>query len=346
MGSDSRDSAGDAGKPESLQGNKTLSPGLSQRERDHGGKARSPGRQSRANLSQGEKEIRAPSLRQARGLVFLAAVMWSTSGFFVKSPYLAGWTGPRVAFWRAAFACVILWPLVRRPRWSWKLAPMTALFAGMNYTYLTAMVQGTAANANWLQCTAPVWVLLVGVLVFGERSTWRDWLMVTFAMVGVGLIVAFESRGVAGEAVAWGLASSFFYAGVVLSLRQLRGYDPVWLAAVNHLVSAMVFLPAGLVDASLPSGMQWVFLAGLGMLQMAVPYVLFARSLQRIAGHEATGIGLVEPLLLPVWAYLAWGDRPANWTLVGGVFILVGLATRYLWPAKGEESEEAVAVVG
>jgi drug/metabolite transporter (DMT)-like permease len=260
--------------------------------------------------------------------------MWSTSGFFVKAPYLVGWSGPKVAFWRAAFACLALWPMVRRPGWSWKLVPMTILFAGMNYTYLTAMVEGSAANANWLQCTAPVWVLLVGVIVFGEHAQWRDWLMVAFAMLGVSVIVYFESQGVARTAVMWGLASSFFYAGVVLSLRRLRGFDAIWLAALNHLVTAFALAPFALVHTQYPSGMQWVFLAGLGIFQMAIPYVLFAHSLKRIAGHEATGIGLVEPLLLPTWAYLAWGHRPAQWTLIGGAFILAGLSIRYIEPLR------------
>jgi drug/metabolite transporter (DMT)-like permease len=123
------------------------------------------------------------------------------------------------------------------------------------------------------------------------------------------------------------------YAGVVLSLRHLRGLDSVWLAAVNHLVTAMVLLPVAFIDAPFPSGMQWIFLAGLGVVQMALPYVLFARSLKRIAGHEAAGIGLIEPLLVPAWAYLAWADRPMWWTMVGGAFILVGLAVRYLLPS-------------
>jgi drug/metabolite transporter (DMT)-like permease len=56
--------------------------------------------------------------------------------------------------------------------------------------------------------------------------------------------------------------------------------------------------------------------------------------LQRIPGHEATGIGLIEPLLVPLWVYLAWGDRPAWWTLVGGALILIGLSIRYLGPAS------------
>jgi drug/metabolite transporter, DME family len=273
-----------------------------------------------------------PTASQARLLVFVASVLWSTSGFFVKSPYLAGWSGPQVAFWRAVFACLALWPLVRRPTWSWRLIPMTVLFTGMNYTYLTAMVKGTAANAIWLQCTAPVWVLLVGVFVFGERAIWRDWFMVACAALGIGLIVYFESRGLAREAVAWAIASSFFYAGVVLSLRQLRGFNSVWLAALNHLVTAIALAPFAVAAGHFPSGAQWIFLAGLGVLQMAFPYVLFAYGLKRIPGHEATAIGLVEPLMNPLWVFLAWSDRPQWWTIAGGACILVGLSVRYLWP--------------
>ena len=283
----------------------------------------------------------APAVLRARLLVLAAAVMWSTSGFFVKAPYFTGWPGSTLAFWRALFACVALWPLVRRPRWSWKLLPMTALFAGMNYTYLTAMVEGSAANAIWLQCTAPVWVLLIGVLVFRERAVRRDWIMVALAATGTSVIIFFESRGEAPAAVGWGLASGVFYAGVVLALRQLRDYDAVWLAALNHLVTAIVLAPLAFVDSYFPGGgMQWLLLAGLGIVQMAVPYVLFARGLKRITGHEAAGIGLVEPLLVPVWVYLAWGDGLAWWTLAGGGLILVGLAIRFSEPASEQAATD------
>jgi drug/metabolite transporter (DMT)-like permease len=279
-----------------------------------------------------------PTLAQARLLVLIAALLWSTSGFFVKSPYLEGWSGPTLAFWRAVFASVALWPFVRRPQFAWPLIPMTLLFAGMNYTYLTAMEKGTAANAIWLQCTAPVWVLLVGVFVFHEHAVWRDWLMVACAAIGIAVIVYFESRGVALDAVAWGLGSSFFYAGVVLSLRQLRGMNPVWLAALNLSVTAIALAPFALADGRVPSGIQWLLLAAFGVLQMGLPYVLFAHGLKRISGHEATGISLIEPILNPTWVLLAWGDWPDWWTMVGGGFILLGLAIRYLWPESREES--------
>lgn len=288
-----------------------------------------------------------PTLWQARALILVSATLWSTSGFFVKAPWFAGWSGAALAFWRAAFASLVLWPLVRRPEWTWKLIPMTLLFAAMNYGYLTSMALGTAANAIWLQFTAPAWVLVLGVVIFKERAIPRDWLLVAFAAAGVALILYFELQGASSAAVAWGLSSGLCYAGVVLSLRHLRAHDPAWLAAMNHTVTAMVLAPFALAPlvfgdtalahafsitaagAPLPAGMQWPLLAAFGLFQMGLPYVLFARGLQRIPGHEATGIGLIEPILVPLWTYLAWNECPAWHTLAGGALILTGLVIRY-----------------
>jgi drug/metabolite transporter, DME family len=292
-------------------------------------------------LGRGESAL----LWRARLLVVASALLWSLSGFFVKAPYFHGWPGPTLAFWRAAFACLLLWPLVRNPQWTWKLLPMALMFAGMNYTYLTSMKEGSAANAIWLQCTGQVWVLLVGVFVFKERAVWRDWMFVAFAAAGVGIILFYESRGVALRAVGWGLASGVLYGGIVLSLRQLRDLDPIWLAAVNHLVTAIALLPFAFAGSHFPSGIQWLLLAGLGMVQMGLPYILFAHALKRIPGHEALGIGMIEPILVPVWVFLAWGEPPAWWTLVGGAFILVGLALRYLGPSPSSADDAIEAHV-
>jgi drug/metabolite transporter (DMT)-like permease len=185
-------------------------------------------------------------------------------------------------------------------------------------------------------------VLLLGVVVFKEHAIPRDWLLVAFAAAGVSLILYFELQGASSAAVAWGLASGLCYAGVVLSLRHLRAHDPAWLAAMNHTVTAFVLAPFALAplvvgdtalataaEAPLPAGIQWPLLAAFGLFQMGLPYVLFARGLQRISGHEATGIGLIEPILVPIWTYLAWNERPAWWTIAGGALILSGLMIRY-----------------
>jgi drug/metabolite transporter (DMT)-like permease len=294
-----------------------------------------------------------PSLATARFLALTAAILWSTSGLFAKNPAFQGWPGPLLAFWRAAFACVVLFPLVRRPQWTWRLLPAVATFALMNYTYLTAMAKGSAANAIWLQYTAPAWALIVGVVVFRERAIGRDWLLLACVLAGIAVIVGCESvwgkDQASLEAVAYGLAAGVFYAGVVLSLRQLRDLESAWIVALNHAVTAIVLSPflfewsggTPVVNQYWPSGTQWLLLAGFGIVQMGLPYVLFARSLKSIPAHEASGIGLIEPILVPLWVWLALSSAPAWWTLVGGGLIFAGLLLRYIGPKEAEVSPPA-----
>ena len=279
-----------------------------------------------------------------RLLILVAAAMWSTSGFFVKSPLFFDWPcdvdgmpvrGPLLAFWRALFATVILLPFVRRPRWTPWLIPMVLAYAAMNYTFLNAMTLTNEANAIWLQHTAPVWVFLVGVFVLGEPVHRRDWWLLVFCVMGVGLILCYEVRGQSTAGVVFGLLGGATYAAIVLSLRHLREEDGAWLVMLNNLVTAVLFFPFVVHYDIWPTGEQTLYLTGFGMFQMGLPYLLFARGLRRVVGHEASGIVLLEPILVPVWVFLAWRnsstyEAPHWWTLVGGGLILTGLLLRYV----------------
>jgi drug/metabolite transporter, DME family len=122
---------------------------------------------------------------------------------------------------------------------------------------------------------------------------------------------------------------------VVLMLRLLRSYEAAWLIALNHIGTALLLGPYVAWHGVWPVGQQWLLLAAFGILQMGIPYVLFARGLQHITGHEAAGIGLLEPVLVPVWVYVAWHaaenyTAPRWWTMVGGGLILAGLLLRYV----------------
>jgi drug/metabolite transporter, DME family len=270
--------------------------------------------------------------------IILAALLWSTSGFFAKAPLFADWSGPVLAFWRALFASLLLVPQVRRPRWTWGLIPLMVAFAAMNFTYLTAMVECEATLAIWLQNTAPAWVFLVSVFLLREHVHQRDKILLMLAMAGVGLILNFELRGSSPSGVIFGLLAGATYACVVVMIRQLRDHDPFWLIALSMVGTAIVLLPWGWSSGRWPEGHQWWYLAAFGMLQMATPYVLFARGLKVVPGHEAAGIALLEPLLVPVWVFLAWRhhptyESPAWWTILGGTLILAGLVIR-LWTPR------------
>jgi DME family drug/metabolite transporter len=85
----------------------------------------------------------------------------------------------------------------------------------------------------------------------------------------------------------------------VVAKRFRRG-----LGGVSQSFRTAIFFSPYLIQRGIyPSGVQWIYLAGFGMFQLGIPYLLFARSLSSISIYEASGLALLEPLLVPVWLF-------------------------------------------
>jgi len=277
---------------------------------------------------------------RGRLLVIAAAVLWSTSGFFAKAPIFSNWStesrGLLLAGWRSAFAALVLLFFVRQPRWSWRLLPMVGAFAVMNWTYLNALVLCEPTLAIWLQYSAPAWVFIMGWLFFGEYPVRRDWLLLALAGAGVSVILWAQWGDGSPAGLRYGIASGWCFALVMATLRWNREFEATWLIFLNNATTALLFLPAMFHDQIVPTPEQWVYLACFGVFQFGIPYLLFAHGVRRVSGHEASGLVLLEPILVPLWVFVAWRHAadyqyPAASTLIGGGLILCGLALRY-WP--------------
>jgi len=271
-----------------------------------------------------------------RVLVLLAAVLWSTSGLFAKSPALSeipvADRAVCLTFWRAVFACAIVGIFIRRWHFDWRMVPMAACFAAMTWTFINALVYIESALGSSDLYLAPAWVVLFSWLFFRESPDRTSRPMLLFAAVGVSIILGTQFSSletVSMWGVIAGLLSGVAFAGVVIFLRRLRNCDALLLVFVNQAVTALLLAPSA-ITSYIPNGNQWLYLAGFGVFQMGLPYLCFALALRRISSHEASGLGMLEPLLVPVWVYLAWGHladyQPPDWgTIVGGLMILSGL---------------------
>lgn len=279
-----------------------------------------------------------PTPVMGRLLVLAATLLWSLNGFFGQAPWFADWPaeqrGILLSFWRSLFAAVMLWPFVRQPRWTPRLLPMMGCFVLMGVTLLSAMSFTSAASAIWLHYTSPLWVFLGAICLLRERATWRDAGMLVSVAAGILFILSYAGsqdwRG-----LTLGLASGIAFAGVVLSLRLLRGQNSAWLIALNTTASAVLLFPYVVWHGIWPSLPQLGVLCAFGMLQIGLPYLLFTLGIRGVSSHEASAITLLEPLLVPCWVWLAWRHAPSyeptHWsTFVGGALILCGLGMRFV----------------
>jgi|SRR5579883_751828 len=296
---------------------------------------------------------------RARLLLVLAAVLWSLGSVFMRllrEPLGVGLHEPpltplQIAFYRGLFGGLVMLALVKRTEITFRpgMFGMVVAFTVMSSLYLSALGLGPAANAIFLQNTAPLWVFVFVVVLFRERGDRRGWETVLLGTVGAIVIVAgnwprnlpIDEQKTQILILLMGMGSGIVYAIVVLFLRMLCDNSPAWLVALNLLGTAFtlgffVLLNDGANEfgrwVSTPSLFQLVVLVVFGGFQMAIPYWLFARGLRTVPAPEAAVITLIEPLLNPVWAYLITPekDTPNIWMLGGGGFILFALIWRYV----------------
>jgi drug/metabolite transporter (DMT)-like permease len=308
-----------------------------------------------------------PSVAGARACLVIAAVLWSLGSVFMRllgEPLGLGLDEPRltplqIAFYRGLIGGLVVLSLVRRGDVTFRpmMLGMMVTFAVMSGLYLSALGLGPAANAIFLQNTAPVWVTVFAVLILGEPTDRRSWQAVCIGAAGAVVIVAGNwPRNLPADEghtqiliLCMGVGSGVVYAWVVLFLRVLRDRSAGWLVSLNLLGTAITlglfvlvcYGPAAFASwVTAPTARQLAVLAVFGAVQMALPYWLFTRGLRTVSSQEAGIITLVEPLLNPLWAYLIspGKDTPTVPMLAGGALILLALVWRYMPPRKRSES--------
>lgn len=232
-----------------------------------------------------EFENASLSRHSARGRWYVlgAGVFWSLSGVLTKSLPLDPLT---IALFRGLFAGLALAPFVPHRHWVFRpvMIPLGLVFGAMTRAYLGAVKITTAANAIYLQYTATFWVVPLGMLFPGERPDRRALVGIALAMLGIMVIVGwgYDGRPDEWKGVALGLASGLGFAAVATGMRGLRDLDPVWLSSVYNLLRAMalgLWIGVSGREIACPTLPQGAVLLAFGVIQMALPYVLFARGL-------------------------------------------------------------------
>ena len=262
----------------------------------------------------------------ARLYLLAGAVLWSTGGFFIKE-IDAGATS--ITFFRCLFAGALLAPLIRGQRFprAGDMAVSIVLFALLLGLYVGATKETTAANAIFLQYTAPLYVIAFGPWLLGERLRSRDAL--PFAVCIFGIAVLFIGNQGSGDlaGMLMGAGSGFFYGLFLLWLRRVRYADPIAITFANCMGVAVLFSFALFTRDVDVEDLALLFV--MGAVQFALPYLLFTRGLRDVEASEASLIALIEPVLNPVWVALFYGEEPSAATIAGGAIILSGLAFRY-----------------
>ena len=191
---------------------------------------------------------------------------------------------------------------------------------GCNALFSIANKMTTAANAIVLQFTAPIFVMLFSVLLFGKKLSRLD--VITSVCVFLG-ILCFFLEGLGGGSI-WGdliaLLSGVTYAGVFL-MKELPDSDALSSVFWGDVLSAVTGLPFLFRETEFTASVLGSLLI-LGVFQVAVAYIMLTEGLKTTPPVTASLVSGIEPVLNPVLVAVFYREYIGPMSFAGAVMVV------------------------
>jgi drug/metabolite transporter (DMT)-like permease len=270
--------------------------------------------------------------REGQLAIVGAAVAWSTAGLAQRE--LDAEPATQVAG-RAVFAGLALLAIVlaterrgtfrafrRMGRSGLALAVFLAISSG---SFLLALNYTSVANVLFMQAAAPMMAALLGWVLLSERVDTRTWIALALAGAGVALMAAGSlDAGVAAVVLPLVMTASF--AMVIVIARHRKDVSMMPATCASQLLVVLACAP--FVSLASVSRSDWAVLAALGVGQMGLGLAFLTIGARLIPPAQVAVISLLEVVLGPLWVWLAYDERPAAATLVGGAIVVAAVVVQ------------------
>ena len=274
--------------------------------------------------------------RKAILYLTLAAILWSTSGLFVK---ILDWQPVSILAGRSLFASIVFLIYLKRlpTRFSWWQVLAALMFILTQFLFITSTKLTTAANAIFLQYTMPIYVVLLAYWFLSEKPSRTDWLSMLIIFIGLALFFGDElsAEGFYGNLLA--ILSGVTGAIMMVSFRAQKDGNPAESNLIAFLVTATLGAPFILKETWTVT--NWSILAFLGIVQIGFAFIFFTKGIKHIPALEANLIGTLEPVLNPIWVFLFYGESMGKFALFGGLVVLGGVILSAVGSAKAAKEE-------
>jgi drug/metabolite transporter (DMT)-like permease len=276
-------------------------------------------------------------------MVAVAPLCWA--GNIVLAKGVAALIPPvSLAFWRWVVALLVLlpltWPYVKRD-WKtalarWKFLALVALLgiASFNTLLYMAMHTTTAINGALIQTTMPAVIIVMSLILYGERVSWIQAAGVTLCVVGAGVVVLkgrwqalIEMALVQGDLLM--IVAVVLYALYSVLLPKRPDMHPMSFLVYTFGLGALGLLPLYLWEISAVGAFTLTpgvagSIAYVALFPSIVAYFFWNRGVAVIgANHTGLFINLI-PLFAAILAIIFLGESLQAFHLAGMALILLG----------------------
>ena len=270
-----------------------------------------------------------------------AAALWGLIGLFVKTIAGQGFTSMQIVALRAmasasCITLVMLWKGLGQLRIDWRDCWMfvgTGIFSLVffNFCYFNCIQSSSLAVAALLLYTAPAFVMLMSLLLFGESFTAKKALALVCTFIGCGCVTgAFEGGlKLTLSGLFYGLGSGFGYALYsIFGKYAVQKYSSLTITAYTFYFALIAAVPLAGFDGAALAKIDLLTIGGslgLGLVCAVIPYLLYTKGLEKVEPGQASILATIEPFVAAAVGMLCFAEPMTMIKAVGMLLIFCSI---------------------
>jgi len=283
--------------------------------------------------------------------LIIGALAMGVSPVFVRLAEIGPFAS---AFWRVSLALplLLLWMWIEQRnnglsffsvfRFDKAIVWAGIFFAGDLIFWHLAILNTTIANATFLACLAPVWVILFSGMFIGEKVGRNSYFGLAICLIGTAFLIG-SSFAIAPERLMgdiYGFVTSLFFGLYFLAIRVARRtHNAGALTFMSTLVTAAILFLVAMVSGQgfIPQTLTGVAaLLALGLISHTGGQGLLAVALGSLSAAFSSLVIFIEALAAAVFAWLIFAEVLTPIQITGGGLILIGI-----WIARPSNPQSA-----
>lgn len=265
----------------------------------------------------------------------IVAVKWALEGFNASALAELRICGATILFCIICFLRNGIKPLHLGRRGWFTLALMAFCGITLNQIfYIGGIARTSVTHAGLIQAVQPVLVLLLAFVLGMEALSFRKWVAMLLAFVGVGTLLV--GRPPQGSTARWTgdlmlfVACAVFAYYTILMKDAAAIYDGVTLNALVFGLGAFLLLPfcarsVGQVRWAHIPAQAWWGLTYMVLFGSFVAYLIYAYALQELAASKVAAFSYLQPLMAVALGVWLMREQVTMRIAAGGAMILAGV---------------------
>ena len=273
-----------------------------------------------------------------KGLVYISftALLWSSSGVFIKVLQISAF---HISFYRSGIAALTVLVasllLKRKPKLERDfISNLSAVFyAGILIFFVLATKMTTAANAIFLQFTAPIYLLFLEPLFLKTKFETKNLIAIIITILGMILFFfgKLDTGNIYGNifAIVSGICFAFFSLFLKWKKLKQKGENTLNSIILGNAIVAIVGFIVIFPNFSL-TFTEVIILMYMGIFQIGISYMIFNEGIKYVSATESMIIATMEAIFNPIWVFIGIGEQPSGYAIIGAAVILLAILWRNL----------------